>query len=733
MAGKSSFIQRRLTGWYALKLTSEGFTKVRSRVWAKKAIDSYLNDNKYSKSQKKWALDNGFMPGYVKKFDITESNKNEFLSEKEYQYVQPVNGLYDKWLYNNVIAKMVLFNIKDYFPKHYYQIHNAEGQVKIFALDDCPDVYTEDKAGIISLIKDEKKVLVSYVTGREMSVLSYEDGEYSFLGKTTKSDDDVIKMISKYAENPIITELPADKAQGIRNVVKVTCVNKDMVKPIVCDAFYTELQYEKDPDKMHVIDIERGTYNTESGQCSIKYWDEIKALLCDTIRFAPQLVCLEAEIIINEDGFRIINMENMPAYSNSRPFSAEFTAFIKKKISIKERIYATSKARRQELATRFRRLVRMRFTAKFFPKGLEADRSTVWIAALWQDIRSKNGMSLKEKLWAYKRGFLSYRIPQYGITDKNIKTNISDFEYIWLRHINKEYKTIFEDKISIKYVMHDFRECFPEYYYHVITYGNDKVILPMMDIDKKVDACYDDIFKLVEEKGIIALKPESGSHGNGFFRFAYSDGKYYLNDKEATRDEVIAILEDKDNQYLITEYINNHPDFKKIYSGSVNTLRIMVFKKDGKTPQIGNTYMRFGSKATGAVDNMSAGGMFVEVDEVTGKYGDAKIITNQAIKPCPCHPDSGVLIEGVIPNWDYVKDVVIKMAKVVRQIEWFGFDIAITEEGIKIPEINRSPEYPKIENLNQETIDYLLMKLDEKKKLVGYEKSKKTLVKLPKR
>ena len=55
-----------------------------------------------------------------------------------------------------------------------------------------------------------------------------------------------------------------------------------------------------------------------------------------------------------------------------------------------------------------------------------------------------------------------------------------------------------------------------------------------------------------------------------------------------------------------------------------------------------------------------------------------------------------------------------------------------TEDGIKIPEINRSPDYPKIEKYNRPTIDYLLYKLDCKKKLYGYSKRpNKTLVHLP--
>ena len=57
---------------------------------------------------------------------------------------------------------------------------------------------------------------------------------------------------------------------------------------------------------------------------------------------------------------------------------------------------------------------------------------------------------------------------------------------------------------------------------------------------------------------MLALKPDEGSHGNGFYKFWYQDGKYYLNFDEATEQEVLDILQDVNNQYLVTEYIQMH-------------------------------------------------------------------------------------------------------------------------------------------------------------------------------
>ena len=49
--------------------------------------------------------------------------------------------------------------------------------------------------------------------------------------------------------------------------------------------------------------------------------------------------------------------------------------------------------------------------------------------------------------------------------------------------------------------------------------------------------------------------------------------------------------------------------------------------------------------------------MFVQVDIDTGRFHNGKIITENSILPCSHHPDTGELIEGILPNWDIVKPV----------------------------------------------------------------------------
>ena len=91
---------------------------------------------------------------------------------------------------------------------------------------------------------------------------------------------------------------------------------------------------------------------------------------------------------------------------------------------------------------------------------------------------------------------------------------------------------------------------------------------------------------------------------------------------------------------------------------------MIVFKKDGKTPQIGNANMRFGSKRTGRpLIIWEAGGMFAKIDIESGSFMMQKIIEDNEIKPCLYHPDTNVKNRRLFTKWEKVKETVLNVAK----------------------------------------------------------------------
>lgn len=463
-------------------------------------------------------------------------------------------------------------------------------------------------------------------------------------------------------------------------------------------------------------------------------WHEVTELLTALCEFAPQLRFVRFTVVLTENGPRIVGASPTPRFSTEYPFRKETTEFLRGFINRKRAANSSVRAQIKRWAHNTKLRVRRKFAKAFYPAGLVPYQSVRWLGDMRRDLFQANGVPLRQKLWAYRNGFLSYRIPQYGITPENRGEFISDFEYRWLRHINKKYKYWLEDKISIKYVAAEFNEYLPEYYYYTNHQAGKAHLIPMMDCPEGYGKDFSEVLRLVREKGLLALKPDEGSHGDGFYRLAYEDGEYTLNGETASGEDVLEILRNPANRYLVTEFIIMHPDIARIYPQSVNTLRMTVFKKDGITPVLGNAYMRVGSSASGFVDNTAAGGLLVEVDIPTGRYGNAQILDHGRVMPCEFHPDTHERMEGVLPRWEDTKAKVLEIARSIPQLEYMGFDVAITEDGFKLPEINRMPDFPRIDKLTPEIIDYLLYKLDRKKRRYGYHKTlPKKLISLPPR
>lgn len=736
---------------------AKGFTGAAAKKWDRKIYHNLKEDNGYTIKEKLQAFHKGFTPSTIKHFGIRTGNVRKFISERDYLYLRPINGSYNKWLGDMITIRNLFKPYAKYLPKCYYQFTRRDGELFIIPLNDCPyDGYTLDD--VFRLIREKRELVMADSKCRYYFLLKYHGaGQYTINGEEFNKEI-FLKWFEERKKSYLLMEkIPIAKdvsgTQKVRkNYVRLYVFNEGGNTPVIGNAFYIL----KDDEKIEApIDIKTGQYHGgrayleeedalvayqkipstgEELEGQIPHWDEICQTVDSLCRFVPQIEFMGMDIVITEDGFKMIKIMNNPAYPKTYPFDETIVNFLKVKLKQKKDNYKKSGNVVQRGAKKIKLRVRRKFARLFYPRGLRPYLSITWIRDVWIDFKSNKDATFLEKMWAYRHGFLSYRIPQYGITKANRHQYISDFEYKWLRHINGKYKCWMEDKITVKYIASEFNHMFPEYYYHVSYKNGATRIISMMDCPKHYGTTFDDIIALAKEKGELALKPDQGSHGDGFYRLTYQDGAFYMNFCKVTEEEIIRVLADKDNQYLVTEYIQMHSDFKKIYSNAVNTIRVIVFKKDGRTPQIGNAYMRFGSKKTGAVDNMGAGGMFAQLDIDTGFYHNAKICVDNSIIDCPRHPDTHTLIEGYIPNWEKVKEDVLKVAASIPQLEYFGFDLAITENGIKFPEINRYPDYPKIEKFTPDTIDYLLYKLEKKKEQYGYSHNRnRTLVHLPKR
>ena len=744
-------IKKLVVNALALGPTSKGFTGGEARRWVREVYRHKTRNYGFSRKETSWAIKRGFMPEQVAQMGLTEENYRDYISAKDYAFLRPLNGTYSKWITDKVTIHTIFKPFRQYMPAVYYQLSKRYDETQIIPLydDNAGDTWDD----VLELIREKKVVTAAASNGAYASTVEYRDGSFWFDGKKL-SKQNLEKKLESFFATIVIKEKIETSDLVDNGVLNLIVFNEFGDNPAIGDAFFVFDEYEtktlnilsqRKSDSLEEEDVLDDKFRKVRAEAvdacdgswrggKVPYWDEITEVIDRMCRFVPQLEFFGAEIVIRPEGFCITRMVNHPDYPTFKPFSKETSAYLFRKVEQKKEAFAKGGTRLSRGFKKVKLKVRAAFARTFYPAGLVPYLSVRWIQDVWKDLTTNKETTLKQKLWAYRHGFLSYRLLQYGITEENYGEYISDFEYKWLRHINPKYRKWMEDKITVKYVCSEFNQFFPEYYYHIICKNGNNKVISMMDLPEGYTNEFEDIFRLVQEKGVLALKPDEGSHGDGFYKFTYENGKYQLNYKEATKQQVLDILEDINNQYLVTEYINMCDELKRVYDGSVNTVRMIVFKKDGKNPQVGNAYVRFGSKKTGAVDNVGAGGMTATIDVETGRFHDAKIVLYNSIEDCPVHPDTGVPIEGYLPHWEQVKADVLAVTKSIKQLEWFGVDLAVTNDGIKFPEINRFPDYPAVEKYTKPTREYLLMKLAGKKRMFGYDvKPNRTLVHLPKR
>lgn len=119
---------------------------------------------------------------------------------------------------------------------------------------------------------------------------------------------------------------------------------------------------------------------------------------------------------------------------------------------------------------------------------------------------------------------------------------------------------------------------------------------------------------------------------------------------------------------------------------SVNTLRCVTLNTKNGVKILPHTFLKTGRKGS-FVDNGGAGGILIGIDDATG------IIDTDGIDELgnvyTAHPDSGVVYKGFqIPDWEQMTALCKEAAKNVSKLKYCGWDVAHTDKGWVVVEVN---------------------------------------------
>ena len=146
----------------------------------------------------------------------------------------------------------------------------------------------------------------------------------------------------------------------------------------------------------------------------------------------------------------------------------------------------------------------------------------------------------------------------------------------------------------------------------------------------------------------------------------------------------------KHGKYLLEERVIQHEDMARYNDSSVNTIRCMTLRTN-KGIEVPYCFMRTGRNGS-FVDNGGSGGILIGIDVITGK-----LITDgfdEYNDRYPAHPDTGIVFKGCeIPAWKELIDFCKKAASKVKDIGYLSWDLAYTEKGWVVIEVNEVGQF----------------------------------------
>ena len=282
----------------------------------------------------------------------------------------------------------------------------------------------------------------------------------------------------------------------------------------------------------------------------------------------------------------------------------------------------------------------------------ESGRSTLWLMA------DMLRCGLK-----YNAGYMDYRIAQMyrlnraqrrSVITRGINNNL-------VRRMNdKAYWHSFDDKAA-------FNQLFSIW-----------VDRAWVKVDDQLSS--QALAAFLEGQQAVFVKPIEGSSGVGVTKYA----RDAWQDMSAFERQLRAL-----GVSIVEECVIQHADMARLYPGSVNTVRIATLLGE-KQQGIVYAYLRIGNGK--ALDNVDAGGMAARVDLETGTL--QTVAADKQGHVYTHHPITGTPIIGFqLPYFEEAKQMCLEAMRLVPQLRYVAWDVALTGQGPRLIEGNSFPSH----------------------------------------
>ena len=261
---------------------------------------------------------------------------------------------------------------------------------------------------------------------------------------------------------------------------------------------------------------------------------------------------------------------------------------------------------------------------------------------------------------SYGAGYVDYKIAEmYRLSPAQRRTQITRAisNRIVARMNDKAYWHHFDDKSEFN------------------TLFSRQVNRGWIDLRKATEEAFAAWAEARQDKDIIG-KPMEGSSGQGIVKYEKGRLPPFADIRAAGID-------------LLEECVIQHEKMQALCPTSVNTLRIATLLGD-KKEGIVYAALRIGNGRV--VDNVDQGGMAAQIDLETGRLNT--VAADKKGNRFEHHPMTGVRIPGFqIPYWEEAAAMCLEAMRVVPQVRFVAWDVAITPSGPVFIEGNSFPSH----------------------------------------
>ncbi|MBR4331348.1 MAG: hypothetical protein IKP72_01580 [Clostridia bacterium] len=165
------------------------------------------------------------------------------------------------------------------------------------------------------------------------------------------------------------------------------------------------------------------------------------------------------------------------------------------------------------------------------------------------------------------------------------------------------------------------------------------------------------------------VKPILGSGGRGI---------YIENESNKSNEEVFERITEN-GTVVIEELVKQDVLMESLHGYSLNTVRIPTISINQGEVVLFQPFLRIGVGIS-EVDNAAKGGIICPVDPDTGIVMQRGV--TEAGRTYIKHPDSGIVLPGFqIPKWDEAISFVKKLATMIPECHYVGWDCALSVDG----------------------------------------------------